>query len=431
MKSSAMVDRINDYVQELPNCYDRPARKFVREFFAGLLIARTTLISEISKVVGSASNRRFKSTYKRHLRRLDEVDFNAAYEQQQNRAAREITNQTIIAIDIGDITKPHATSLEGLAKVADGSDKHKVKPGYWLISAVAVNPKSEDKTPQPMALRLYSSEAETFYSENTIVNEAIAEIFHRSGGKGTFTIDRGGDRVKILQPMLDLGANFIVRLAKRHVIDVDNESVIPIGKRDLSRNELPHEIILRRRTKNGKRVPMHLRVGYTEVRISSLTKKRPLTLITAWSEKSKKPIELLTSRVVSGLEEATEIVVGYLSRWSVEETYRFLKVDLNLEKLQLRSLGKLQNMIKACFITASILARTTRCSSWRKLFTVHSRRQKNPPEGLYNWLYRAAEGCSKVLKKDLNALLSMNKTIYHARRMTPLALLMFSVEHHL
>jgi hypothetical protein len=423
MKSNAIVTKIDDFVTCLDHSiYDLPARKFTREFLAAMLVAKSTLISEICRAV-TCNKKSFAALYQKFWRRLSEVNFADAKRQQQQRAFREITDDSVIAVDLGDITKPHATAMEGLALVADGSDDHKIKPGYWTIGAVAVNPKSEDKTPQPLELNVYSAVSEGFVSENTIINNFIADLFHQTNGKGIFTIDRGADRLKILQPLCELGCKFIVRMNCRHLTDADDPNLtIKINNHVARRSDLPYGASLERRTRNGKRVPMRLRFSFTKVKIPGLKKKRVdhnLTLITAWSDKAKKPIEILTSIPVETAGEAVQAIINYLSRWSVEETYRFLKTDSKLEKVQLRSLGKLENMIAACFLAASIVARMARVPSWQRKFEQISRRQKPAPDSLYNWMYRAADAVSHVLKREFAAIRKLNEPRPPGRRKPP------------
>ena len=191
MKSSMIVNRVNDFVNCLPESYDRPAQKFVRDLVSGLMIAKSTILTNICRGL-SGSNAEFRSTYKRLDRRINEVDLEAAALQQRARAIAEIQTDTIIAIDVGDIAKPAAKVMEGLALIADGSDDHKIKPGYWLISAVGVNPWTEEKTPQPLMLDMWSAESEEFVSENAVMKEVISEIHGLSDGQGIHAIDRGG-----------------------------------------------------------------------------------------------------------------------------------------------------------------------------------------------------------------------------------------------
>jgi Transposase DDE domain len=394
-----------------------------------LVAARSTVLAEVARAVCSSAGD-FSATYKKLYRRLSEVDLRAAMEQLQARALRELTDEHIIALDIGDLAKPESETLEGLQLVADGSRDHRLTPGYWLIGAVAVNSRIEDKTPQPLLLELFSAASEGFCSENTIVREAIEHIYHRASGRGTFTIDRGGDRGRILTPLLELKARFIVRLSDRHVNDLDSGDKLAIGRRSLTRQDVPHEIIIEPRHKNGKRVPMRLRVDFRRVAVTALAKKVPheCYLVTAWSATASAPMELLTSLPVHDLATATDVVIGYLSRLSVEETDRFLKASHGLESIQLRGLGKIENLIHGVFLAVSILARSLRSQSWRKTFARHTAQQKEAPDSLYNWLYRATEVAARMLKLHLAALHRLNATVFHNRRQTGINILLFPTE---
>ncbi len=99
--------------------------------------------------------------------------------------------------------------------------------------------------------------------------------------------------------------------------------------------------------------------------------------------------------------------------------YRFLKVNSNLENLQLRSLGKLKNMVDACFIAASLTARLARCPSWQSVFKQATRRQKKAPDLLYNWLYRAADAIPLILKRFISEVGKLNEPRPPGRRRKP------------
>ena len=421
MKSEAIVGRINDFVNCLPeNSYDRPAQKFIREFIAGMMIAQSTVLTNIARAL-SSTNSEFKPNYKRLNRRLDEVDLSAAYEQQKGRAFAEISNDTVIAIDLGEITKPYSKTLECLGKVADGSDDHRIKPGYGLLGAVAVNPKRLDKTPEPLELQIYSSESGDFVSENTLLKDFISDIHARSKGRGIHVIDRGGDRGILLKHYIELNQKFIIRLKDRYLISEDG-AILPVGKRRrIHLENLKFTAVIQRESDihDRKRRAMNIRYDFEKVTVAGLKKKNvdhECYLITAWSIDSKRPIELLTSMPVMTADQALEVVINYSSRWSVEETYRFYKAGAGLEEMRLFSFDKLKNLIRASFLTASLVARMSRYSSWQRLFSRVALRLKKAPSDLYNWLYRGADACSDLLKKHLNLLLAANDTIFHQRK---------------
>jgi hypothetical protein len=411
MKSKDIVIRIDKFVTALDSSsYSLPDRKFIREFLAGMLASRSPLLTDICRQAAGCK-KKFKSTYQRIWRRSNQVDFAPAKLQQQNRALFEIRDHTVIAVDIGDIAKPDSKTLEGLAKVLDGSKSHGIVSGFSLIGAVAIDPTGEDKTPQPLELRLYSSVSGDFISENTEVNELIADIYHRTKGKGVFAIDRGADRIKIIEPLCDLRAKFVIRLRDRILLDAIENTSFRLKNSDGIRDELPHEATLVRRHQNGKRVPMQLKFDYKEVKIPSLkTHPQKLFMVTAWCLGKSRPMQLLTSLSVESPESAMKVVINYMCRWSIEETYRFLKTGNNLEKIQVRSLGKLKNIVNAAFIAASITARMARDYSWQKLFERIAQRQKKAPEILFNWLYLAADVIANVLSRNFKIIRKLNES---------------------
>ena len=97
----------------------------------------------------------------------------------------------VIAIDPGDIRKRHASKMEYLAKIHDGSE-HEIGEGYWLAKAVAAD--IEHKKVIPLYLEAYSQEAKDFKSENDQLLRVIDAVGAHVGGKGIYAIDRGGDR---------------------------------------------------------------------------------------------------------------------------------------------------------------------------------------------------------------------------------------------
>lgn len=421
MKSNAIVDRINSFVNLLPKkTYDRPQKKFIRELIAGIFIAQSTIMTEICRAL-SGNNKSFKASYKRLGRRLGEVDLTPAMAAQQTRALREIQDDTVIAIDIGDVAKPNAKVMECLGKVADGSDKHKIKPGYWLISAVAVNPRLREKTPEPLELKMWSSESEQFLSENDVLKQTISFISLNADYRGIHVIDRGGDRGIILNHYFDMPEQkFIIRMNNRHLTNTDSLVTWRTGRRARTRSELSFESAIQRESAmhDRKRAIMHLRYDYEPVKVTAIkgSEDHKLFLITAWNETSARPMELLTSIPITSSEQALQIVINYLSRWSVEETYRFLKTGSGLEGMRYFSYGALQNITKACFIVASLLARMAKFSSWQALFCRVALRVKDAPNELYNWFYRASDACAKLLKRHLSELMAHNEPVLHNRR---------------
>jgi hypothetical protein len=72
----------------------------------------------------------------------------------------------------------------------------------------------------PVCQKLFSAEAKQFRSENAEILAMIDQVNHPLAGRGIWTMDRGGDRKKLLEPLLDKGLRFVIRsTGKRAVID--------------------------------------------------------------------------------------------------------------------------------------------------------------------------------------------------------------------
>jgi hypothetical protein len=152
-----------------------------------------------------------------------------------------------------------------------------------------------------------------------LIKNFISEIHARTKGRGIHVIDRGGDRGILLKHYFELGQKFIIRLKDRYLIGEDGLT-IPMGKRrQIERKDLEFSATIQRVSDpNGrKRKAMNIQFNFEKVSVSSFKKENinhECYLVTAWSEKAKRPIELLTSVPVLNSDQALDIVINYLSR---------------------------------------------------------------------------------------------------------------------
>jgi hypothetical protein len=94
--------------------------------------------------------------------------------------------------------------MERLAVVPDGSTGE-LHQGYWLCDVTAAGVNGSEIVPPYR--KLFPAEAKNFRSENAQVLAAIDLVRARTRGRGIWTIDRGGDRGKLLEPLVDRGAS--------------------------------------------------------------------------------------------------------------------------------------------------------------------------------------------------------------------------------
>jgi len=128
-----------------------------------------------------------------------------------------IQPNTVLALDLSDIRKEYAQKMEHLAIVRDGSTGE-LHQGYWLCDVTGAEVNGHEIV--PLYQKLFSVEAEDFTTENAEILAAVDLIREHIPGRGIWTIDRGGDRKKLLEPLLDRGDRFVIRsTGKRTEID--------------------------------------------------------------------------------------------------------------------------------------------------------------------------------------------------------------------
>lgn len=106
------------------------------------------------------------------------------------------------------------------ATVRDGS-RFALHQGYWLCDVTAAEVNGREIVPPYQ--KLYSVEAQDFRSENTRCWRAVGLIRSYGQGRGIWVIDRGGDRRKLIEPLLDRAERFVIRSrGKRSIVDPRN-----------------------------------------------------------------------------------------------------------------------------------------------------------------------------------------------------------------
>jgi hypothetical protein len=110
-------------------------------------------------------------------------------------ASQRISANTVLCLDLSDIRKEYAKKMEYLAPVHDGS-AGQVHAGYWLCDVTGADVNGTDIV--PLYQKLYSAEAADFSSENAEILAGIDLVRRHTQGRGIWTMDRGGDRKKLL-----------------------------------------------------------------------------------------------------------------------------------------------------------------------------------------------------------------------------------------
>jgi hypothetical protein len=202
--------------------FSKPQDTFLRQMVFGIHASQDVKLSSIRRPLGAEIP--LKKTEERLSHQLGVFGMAGRIQRQvAEMAAGRVGRDTLIVVDPTDIKKLYERAMPYLATVRDGSAKELVK-GYWACAAVACEPGGRRVT--PLHLRLWSAEAPDFVSENEKLLQVVDAIREATEGRGIYVMDRGGDRIRLFEPLLERGLRFIVRMnGDRHVERFDRMEI--------------------------------------------------------------------------------------------------------------------------------------------------------------------------------------------------------------
>ena len=393
MKDSAVGRRLREEIGKFSGIFyprfSKPQGQFLEQMLYGLQAAQDVKLSNIARALGEPI--KLKKTEERLSHHLAVPGMSQTINQVlAEAAADQVKEDTLLVIDPSDISKPYARRMPYLAKVRDGSRKE-IVPGYWSCLAVACFP--EQRRVLPLHMRLWSTEAPDYASENHHLLEVVRTVHTATQGRGIFVIDRGGDRIELLRPFLNDRVRFVVRMmGNRHLI---------FRGQAREATALAHACAMRyaerivRQTEDGEKA-YHLEFGFWRVHLPNRTDDLTLVVVRGFGET---PLMLLTNVAVRPSRASLwAIVQGYLGRWMVEETLRFIKQSYRLEEIRVLKYERLQNLVAlvvaAAYFAAEWLGEGLRLAVLRRMVAKLAKRFFGVPAFHY---YALADGIRNVL----------------------------------
>jgi hypothetical protein len=337
--------KISQYVEKIGSEASRPEKKFIHDVMYGLLKTGIPQLGSIGRSLGeSVSVKKRTERLSRHLKKgdLSRKLMKGHRESQKNNLKR----CEYMLVDVTDISKKYARKLEGQAGVHDGSAKE-TGYGYPIVNIAGVGIGRSDVV--PAYSELYSLKQE-LTSENKKILEAIDAVEPFTSQGTAFVMDRGADRSRIFEHLLERKIPFIVRMKNnRHLWTEDGKEVIwKIAKY----TKLSCHLKLIRQGKNHQK-EHHIICGAKQVRVTK--DSAPLWLVSAKYKGLKGGRFYFLTNLDCETEEQLirKVVRGYHLRWIVEEVHREIKEDLNLESIRLFGYNSIKNMSALSWIAAS------------------------------------------------------------------------------
>ncbi len=333
-------------------------------------------------------------TEDRLSRNLKAVELEQLTGQLAKMASQRVEANTVLCLDLSDIRKEYAKKMEYLAPVHDGSTGE-VHAGYWLCDITGAEVNGSEIV--PLYQKLYSAEAQEFLSENAEVLAGVDLVRTHTQGRGIWAVDRGGDRKKLLEPLLDRHERFVIRsTGKRFVVDRKNikRSVAELGAQCRLRHRA--RII---KIQDGQEKTYDLRYGVEPIRLAGRNERLQLVVVAGFGEE---PMLLLTN-ALDGARDSQSlwwIAQIYLTRWKIEETFRFIKQSYNLEDIRVLKYQRLKNLVvlvtAAAYFAATFLGQKMKLRILcEKLLIISQRFFGIPPFRFY----ALADGIKKIFSQ--------------------------------
>jgi len=389
---SRLKAQLTKFCVELCVGLSRPLEKFACQMLFGIQASQDVKLSNIARSL--KEDIPLIETEKRLSRNLKAEELERELTPQLVRmGSQRVRPNTVLALDLSDIRKEYAQKMEYLATVRDGSSGE-LHQGYWLCDVTAAEVNSSEIV--PLYQKLYSAAAKDFRSENDEVLAAVDLIRSQTQGRGIWVIDRGGDRKKLLEPLLDRAERFVIRsTGKRSVID--RRHLCGTVAEVAGRCRLTQARIVKIQDANEK--AYELRYGAVPIQLPGRSEKLWLVVVDGFGEERLMLITNLPPRAGDS-QSLWWIVQIYLTRWKIEETFRFIKQSYNLEDIRVMKYQRLKNLVilvtAATYFAATFLGQQMKLRILcEKLLIISQRFFGIPPFRFY----ALADGIRRILSQ--------------------------------
>ena len=390
---SRLKAQLTKFSSELCGELSLPLEKFVGQMLFGIQASQDVKLSNIARSLKEEIP--LIKTEDRLSRNLKAAELEAELAPQlAAMAGRRVETNTVLCLDLSDIRKEYARKMEYLTTIRDGSSGE-LHEGYWLCAITGAEVNGSEIL--PLYQKLYSTKARDFRGENAEVLSAIDLVRSSTGGRGIWTVDRGGDRKQLLEPLLDRRQRFVIRSTGKRTV---------IGKWHLERSvaEFAAKCKLRHRARvvkiqDGREKTYDLRLGVERIRLPGRSELLDLVVVAGFG---REPMMLLTN-TLNGARDSESlwwIAQLYLTRWKIEETFRFLKQSYNLEDIRVRKYQRLKNLVvlvtAAAYFAATFLGQKMKLRILcEKLLIISQRFFGIPPFRFY----ALADGIKRILSQ--------------------------------
>jgi hypothetical protein len=372
------------FSKKLSDGFSRPHAKFVTDMMYGMIASGSIVLSDIADSLKEGIHK--DNTIERLSLHLKAEMPRGMYENYIKAIRSEIPDEPIVLFDDSDVVKPHGKKFEAIGYVKDGSEPGtQIKRGYRVTEAAVLS-----KANQPISLfsHIHSEREKHFLSTNTYTFEgmdtAIAALL---GRKATFILDRGYDSNKVFKHLYDKEQFFVIRLTQNRKLYYKGKWLSAPTLCGSRKGKFKTVLKFQ-----GVNKECYISVIHTQITES----KRPLRLVLVYGL-SDTPMMLVTNRAIAGKDDAIGIVRMYLSRWRIEEYFRFKKQHFGFENFRVRNLKAINNLNTLLSYAISYIALLSGKDDFHGTKAAAIRAAAPIREKVLFFYYRIAKGLASIL----------------------------------
>jgi hypothetical protein len=377
-------DPLTSYVKQFEGLIgDRRTGKTFGEIVKGIIAAGSLICQRIAAQSAELSKGKKGSQRVIRLARGESTQRSQLDAEHLTRRLREVGVEQLeqtpeeelwLIADGSDLRKPYAEVMPYLMPVRDLDGE--LVPGYRTLNVIGLTPRRRGL----LYHRLFSSHAPDFLSEPAEVQQALQTVSEaltplKAHKTVTWLLDRGFDDVAVWRTIWEQQEHLVSRIyhRERKVAFQDRHGQWHEGDiaqaqgelRPLARAETTLEV------KRGKQVrpkkqPVQVELAACPLRVSYQSNVRrqgqgePVTR-KVWLVQVRvlgvdwEPWLLLTDWPVEDAASAVRIFTMYRQRWSVEDSFKFLKTCLGWEEVQLLDLEGIRTLLALGWVAAGFL----------------------------------------------------------------------------
>jgi len=383
--------KIMNFSNKLTRDAGKVQTKFVGDMIYGLAKSRSVLLSDISDALMEPIKKvnTIERLSKNLMTELDQsIKVNYDHE-----VKNFLGESPVILVDDSDVIKPHGLHFDSLGMVRDGSSpKKNYEKGYMVTEMVALT--KRNKQPISVFSHIHSSTEKAYKSTNSVTYEGLDQVISLLDERGTFVFDRGYDMNELFKYMYKNNQDFIVRLTSRRKLFHKGKWYKSTTLCDARKGKIKTTVLFAGEKKECF-------ISHLNVQITASRNNICLVLVYGLG---KKPMMLATNKPILSKEDVIKILRLYMSRWRIEEYFRFKKQAYDFENFRVRNLRAINNLNKLLTYTLGFISMLSDHVGKSNLSNKMVKRSKALRSKVLFHCYQISKGISNTLAYAKNGI---------------------------